>query len=284
MNTIDLHMHTHFSDGKYSPSELLQLAAGIGLEVIAITDHDNANGARQALPLASAVGIELVPAVELTTTWPGLELPPGETDVDLLGYFIDLDSAELKGLEKTRTDDISQRLTDCCACLTAAGFPLTLEDVLTVNPYLPSLTAAIFAAQRKGYAGTWDAGHNLVMECWRKVRPAQGAEIGAMIAAIHAAGGVAVLAHPAAIAWPPGLIQAEQVAELAALGLDGLEVYHHRNNEGARQNLLALAQQFKLVVSGGSDEHGWWKSRLGTLPVTAEMVAALRARARQETS
>ncbi len=273
-------MHTCFSDGKYWPSELLIKAAEAGLKTIAITDHDNANGARQARLQAGAMGLELVPGIEITTTWSSLELPPGETDVDLLGYFVDFDSPAFQAMEKARTDDIRQRLADCCACLTAAGFPLTLADVLAKNPNYPNLTATIFAAQAKGYAPTWEVGHRLVMESWRQVRPARDAEIGAMIECIHAAGGAAVLAHPAAIARPGGLIGAPQVAELAALGLDGLEVYHHRNDETTRRQLLALAQQFNLAVSGGSDEHGWWKSRLGTQPVTQGMLEALRSRAK----
>jgi len=274
-------MHTCYSDGKYTPSELLLKAAELGLKTVAITDHDNANGARQAVPLARAMGMELVMGIEITTTWPSLGLPPGETDVDLLGYFVDLDAPAFKEMEKARTDDIFQRLTDCCAYLSAAGFPLTLADVLAKNARFPNVTATIFAAQDKGYAASWEAGHRLVMESWRKVRPARDAEIGSMIECIHAAGGVAVLAHPAAIACPQGLIQALQVAELAGMGLDGIEVYHHRNDEFTRRQLLALAQQFNLAVSGGSDEHGWWKSRLGTQPVTAEMLEALRSRAKR---
>jgi predicted metal-dependent phosphoesterase TrpH len=275
-------MHTCYSDGKYTPSELLLKAAGIGLKTVAITDHDNANGAREAIPLVKALGLELVPGIEITTTWSSLELPPGETDVDLLGYFVDLDAPGFQALEKARTEDIFQRMDELCACLSAAGFPLALADVLAKNARFPNVTATIFAAQDKGYAASWEEGHRLVMENWRKVRPARDAEIGAMIECIHAAGGAAVLAHPAAIARPQGLIQAPQVAELAGMGLDGLEVYHHRNDEFTRRQLLALAQQFNLAVSGGSDEHGWWKSRLGTQPVTGEMLEALRNKAKRE--
>jgi predicted metal-dependent phosphoesterase TrpH len=280
LNTIDLHMHTCYSDGKYTPSELLLKASGIGLKTVAITDHDNANGARKAVSITKTMGMELVPGIELTTTWSNLGLPPGETDVDLLGYFIDLDSPDLRAMEKARTEDVYERMADLCDRLSAAGFPLTLKDIQGVNANYPSIAATIFAMQGKDYAEGWEAGYRLVMESWRKVRPAANAEIGAMIAYIHATGGAAVLAHPAAIASPQGLIGESQVAELADMGLDGLEVYHHRNDEATRQKLLALAQQFDLAVSGGSDEHGWWKSRLGTQPVTREMLEALRKRAK----
>ena len=100
-----------------------------------------------------------------------------------------------------------------------------------------------------------------------------------MIATLHAAGGVAVLAHPSAITdGGRGWIGAEHVAHLVEAGLDGLEIYHHRLNDPARQHFLALAHRFGLLVSGGSDEHGWRKpfERFGQEAVTAEMVEALR--------
>lgn len=282
MISIDLHLHTYFSDGKYSPEQLLKRAGEIGLKTIAFTDHENANAARQVRKRAAGanLGIEVIPAVEFTTTWPGLDVQPGDGDIDLLGYFIDLNNADFKALELAELQDISQRISDCCEILTAQGYPLSLEDVLAVNPRFPSLASLIFATQGKGHADSWEAGYRLVMAAWRQVRSCRF-EIGGVIETIHAAGGVAVLAHPAAIARQGGLIQAEQVAQLAGLGLDGLEVYHHRNDGAARQQLLALAQQFHLEVSGGSDEHGWWRSRLGTQPVTAEMLAALRARSQR---
>ena len=105
-----------------------------------------------------------------------------------------------------------------------------------------------------------------------------------MIAALHAAGGVAVLAHPTVIKGEGGgWIGADEVARLVAAGLDGLEIYHHRLDEAARKHFLALAEQFGLVVTGGSDEHGWYKpfQRFGQEPVTPAMVEALRARSAQ---
>ena len=282
MPIVDLHIHTYFSDGKYSPEEVLARAAEIGLKTIAFTDHENATAARLVQDQAGGAnhGIQVIPGVEFTTSWPGLDVLPGDTDIDLLGYFFNLDSAEFKALELAELQDFRQRILACCEILTAAGHPLSLEDVLAVNPRFPSLASLIFATQRKGHADSWEAGYRLVTAAWRQVRACR-LEIGDASATIHAAGGVAVLAHPSAIARQGGLIGREQVAQLANLGLDGLEVYHHRNNDAARQQLLALAQQFHLEVSGGSDEHGWWHSRLGTQPVTEEMLQSLRARSRR---
>ncbi len=281
MPTIDLHIHTYFSDGKYSPEQILQRAAEIGLRTIALTDHDNVNAARLVRDhkLDEPAHVEVIPAAEFTTTWPGLDVPPGETDVDVLAYFIDLENPALKDLERVEIEDMSERISDCCAYLTKTGYPFSLEDVLAENQRFPSLASFIFAAVHKAYAPSWEAGYPLVIGAWRQVRPC-ALPIGSVFKSIHAAGGVAVLAHPATIALAGGLIQEKQVAELVALGLDGLEVYHHRNNAAACQKLLGMAQHFNLAISGGSDEHGWWNTRLGTQPVTEEMLASLRLRRR----
>ncbi len=281
----DLHVHTYFSDGKFSPEQILHLAAETGLKAVAFADHDNASAARHLHSLPAGTippGIEIIPAIEFTTTWPGLDVLPGETDIDLLAYFVDLDSAALKTLEKAELEDIAQRIAACCERLTRAGCPATLDEVWAENPRFPSLHSLISVIVQKGNAGSWEAGVQLMFKAYNEVRPCN-LDIGSVIAVIHAAGGIAVLAHPGAIARRGGLVGSREVGELAALGLDGIEVYHFRNDDVARQKLLALARQFNLVVSGGSDLHGWSNKydRLGAQPVTQEMLDALRARQRQ---
>ena len=103
------------------------------------------------------------------------------------------------------THTISQRISACCEIITAQGYPLSLDDVLAVNPRFPSLASLIFATQGKGHADSWEAGYRLVMSAWRQVRACRF-EIGRVIETIHTAGGVAVLAHPAAIARQGGAI------------------------------------------------------------------------------
>ncbi len=281
MPLVDLHIHTYFSDGKYSPEQILGRAAEIGLKAIAFADHDNADAARHVRSLAPGTvpAVEVIPAVEFTTAWPGLDVPPGETDIDVLAYFVDLDSEALKAIEKAGREDMSQRITACCEWLTEAGFPITMEDVWERNRRFPSLNSLVTAIQEKAYADSWEAAVGLMFNGWEQGPPCKQ-EIGAVIEAIHAAGGLAVLAHPAAIACRGGLMRAKQVARLANLGLDGLEIYHHRNDDSARSHLLDLARRFNLVVSGGSDMHGRWYGLeiIGSQPVTMEMLGALRAR------
>jgi hypothetical protein len=274
MPTIDLHLHTHYSDGKFSPEEIVCHADELGLAAIAITDHDNTRGARQALPLARSLGIELVPAIEFTSRWPGCA-----EDVDVLGYFVDLENREFQAFERAALNDARARIAACCARLTAQGCPLSLDDVLAENPRYAGLLQLTLAYQKKGYADNWDAALRPVGQAWQAGRLSQFT-ITQVIEQIHRAGGVAVLAHPTVITFGDGRIKAEQLAALVEAGLDGIEIYHHRLDAGAQAYFLDLAHQFDLAVSGGSDEHGWHDGfkRMGTQPVTLAMLEALRAR------
>lgn len=276
--TCDLHMHSYYSDGRASPAELVQAAARLGLKQMALTDHDNTRGAREAAPLAARLGIELIPGIELTCRWDGASAPPGDVDVDLLGYCMDWDAPAFAARERAALDDIHARVGDLCAAITAAGWPITLDELWAENPRYAGHVQLIHACQRKGNIASWDEGVGLLERFWPTVRPSRFT-IEDMIATLHAAGGVAVLAHPAAIAnGDQGWIGAEHVAHLVEAGLDGLEIYHHRLNAAAREHFLGLARRFGLLVSGGSDEHGWFKpfERFGQEAVTEEMVEALR--------
>lgn len=284
--TVDLHVHTHFSDGKYSPREQLEEAARLGLQAVAFTDHDNANGYRQGLAVAQVLGIELIPALELTTSWPSLETLPGSADIDLLGYFVDVNDPAFQELEREARLDFCLRLEVCCSRLTQDGYPLKLEEILAVNRRFPSLTSVVLALLQKGYASEWGDALRMMAHHWHQVRPCR-LEISQAIRAIHAFGGVAVLAHPAAIECrgqpengktrssylPPARLE-----QLVQMGLDGIEIYHHRNDEVAREYFHNLARNHNLLVTGGSDDHGWRARRLASQPVTAEMLEAMRCR------
>jgi predicted metal-dependent phosphoesterase TrpH len=277
--SIDLHIHTYFSDGRDSPAEVLHRAAQMGIKTLAITDHDNANGAREALPLAQELGLELIPAVEFTCRWPECNTPPGKGDIDVLAYFVDLDDAEFQAFEQAALGDIHARIAESCAFLTMDGYTIFLEDVFAQNPRYAGLMQLMMAMQAKGYIPDWEEVITVVEQYWRRVRLSRFT-IQELIDHIHRAGGVAVLAHPIAVNCDGSWISAEQLASLVEVGLDGLEIYHHTVDEITRPYFLHLAEQFDLLVTGGSDEHGWFSDlkKLGSQPVTAAMVDALRAR------
>lgn len=285
--TCDLHLHTWYSDGRASPADVLAQARALGLTTIALTDHDNARGTREAVPLAQRMGVDLVPAIEFTCRWDVASGAGwrdnilGGGDIDVLGYCLDLDASALRAAERAMLDDIHARVALCCARLSAAGYPITFEDVVAENPRYGGTLELMHALWHQGQVPSWDIAAQVVTAEWRHVRPCC-ATIEEVIATIHAAGGVAVLAHPTAITGDAAWLSDDHIGALAAHGLDGIEVYHPRLGVEARRHFLALAGHFDLVVTGGSDEHGWPDgfAQMGTLPVTPTMVEALRARSK----
>ncbi len=254
---IDIHMHTYYSDGRFSPAEVVEAAATRGLGAIAITDHDNTRGMREALPLAAAAGIELVAGIEMTTRWPEAGLPPEDENVDLLGYLFELDNPELRAFEENLLADLHARIEWCCAALTAQGCSLSMAEVLAENPRYGGAMQAIQALLNKGRAPSWREAARLFDSAWLKVRP-PAHTIQEAIAVIHHAGGLAVLAHPTIVRPGGQPIDARWLGMLVEAGLDGIEIYHHRLDETARAHFLALARRFDLAITGGSDLHGWY--------------------------
>jgi predicted metal-dependent phosphoesterase TrpH len=282
--SIDLHLHTHYSDGKTSPADILRHAASLGLKIVSITDHDTLDALPQALFVAAEVGLELIPGVELTTHWEDCDPAyskdqPGQ-EVDLLGYFIDWQNVKLKEYVAAAQRDLKERVELCCQSLTQAGYPISLFDVLDENPNYPGSAALMDAIIKHHYAASMNEAYALVSEHWRRIRFSQHS-LRSAIQIIHRAGGAAVLAHPIAIHCSQGLLDANLLATLVKAGLDGLEIFHPLLTVDERQHFRALARQFNLVVTGGSDEHGsgYGYSRIGSQLVTFEMVKALKQRA-----
>jgi 3',5'-nucleoside bisphosphate phosphatase len=284
--TCDLHLHTYYSDGRASPAEVLRHAASIGLKTVAITDHNSLKAMREATHMAAELGLELIPAIELATRWAPCSAKKHNDDqpqeVDLLGYDIDPDDQEFMSFIQASFEDMRQRVVDCCDLLTRAGYPISIHDVEDENPRYPGSMKIISALHQKGYASSWNDALPLFTVQWSHVRRPRLA-IEKAIDAIHAAGGIAVLAHPIAVRCDGGWLQAEQLDPLVEAGLDGLEVLHPSLDMGARHHFRELAKQFGLLVTGGSDEHGWpgGFSRMGSEMITYDMVKAMYARSRK---
>jgi predicted metal-dependent phosphoesterase TrpH len=280
-STIDLHLHTYYSDGRASPADVLHHAANLGLRTVSITDHDNIHAAQEAAFVADELGLELIPGIELTSRWEECQAlqaeDPHAWDIDVLGYFFDPQDLGIQAFAAEAMADLRDRVADCCRRLTQAGNPVNIFDVLDENPRYPGAVPLISTLWHKAYASNWNAAFSLFNQYWREVRLG-GHIIEEVIAAIHAAGGVAILAHPVMVDCGSGWLQEDQVRQLKELGLDGLEVYHPRLDAAARAHFLSLAYAYDLLVTGGSDEHGsrGGFSRMGTEPVSYPMVEALR--------
>lgn len=269
---IDLHIHSYFSDGRHTPEEIVNNAHKIGLEAIAITDHDTIGGSIEARPFAEQVGLELVPAVEMTTHWNGLD------NIDLLAYWVDFEHREFQNMIEGAMQDLQDRITDCCESLTRDGYSINYDEVQQQNPRYAGGAQVIRVLIEKNYAPDYTTARSLLSDAWQQARPCK-LQMADAIRTICDVGGVAVLAHPNAIGerW----ITTNDIRPLLDAGLGGIEIYHPYMDEAARLHFMQIAEELGLAITGGSDEHGFPEgfTWLGKQPVTYDRLETLRKRA-----
>lgn len=256
----DLHIHSIHSDGSLTPAELVAGAAELGLSAIALTDHNTVAGLPDFLAAARARGITAVPGVELSTQW-------GEGELHLLGYFID--PVHYEEVESILTDyrrRKEQSNLDLIARLNAAGYAI---DYANVEKRAPggNINRAPIAEELMalGYAASVNEAFDTLLEPEHGyyIPPAKQ-DVLTAIRFLRSIGAVPVLAHPLKDLDVQGLRELLPVA--AEAGLLGLEVYHSSFDEAAMATARALADEYGLAHSGGSDFHGSAKPtvRLGT--------------------
>jgi len=246
----DLHLHTNFSDGTYTPEELTAHGQRLGFRALALSDHDTMEGcARMAAACASA-GIEFIPASELTAELEGHEL-------HLLGYFLDTTNAKLLE-ELAKFQEVRQnRIREIVARIRELNVPLREELVFEVaNCRAPGRPHVARALVKAGLCRNLDEAFERFL---KKDRPAWVPKFKMSapdaVALIHQAGGLAVMAHP-------GLNNCDDlIPALADCGLDGLECYHTKHGAAAAYHYQKVAEQLGLLVTGGSDCHGLSKGR-----------------------
>ena len=241
---VDLHMHSTASDGSRAPADVVGAAKAAGLAAIALTDHDSVAGLVEARSEGDRLGVRIVNGVELSAV-------EGTSETHVLGLHLGdlgvLDRAldELRAMRVRRGERIVERLN-------ALGVTISFADVV--------------AQAGTGVLGRPHVARALIAEGWASDsrdafdrylgagRPAYvGKEPLSMtdaIAMIHAAGGLAVLAHPGAGATR------DRLGALRALGLDGVEARHPSHSPGEIQRLLTITEELGMVPSGGSDWHG----------------------------
>jgi predicted metal-dependent phosphoesterase TrpH len=248
----DLHVHSNASDGTDPPAEVMRRAALAGLDVVALTDHDTVAGhaqARQALPGA----LILVPGMELSGR---LDDPArGSMSLHLLAYLFDPDDPELATETRRIRDDRVLRAQAMVDRLIDLGVPISWEDIAAVagtavvgRPHIARAMAAsgAIASPEQAFTPDWIADGGRAYVGRYALDPVRA------IALVRSAGGVAVLAHPRADRAL--LVSDAQIAELAAAGLAGVEVFHPDQPDPA--SLLGLTRDLGLIATGGSDDHG----------------------------
>ena len=270
---IDLHTHSTASDGSLSPRELARAGRAAGLDVMALTDHDCAKGVDDFLDECGKVGLVGVPGIELSA-----EVPQGQ--LHLVGLGFDPHDAALTARFDALLDGRAARNRAILKAFQDNAIPLSWEEVRAfAGDELVSRVHFAQALVAKGLAAdVKDAFARFLGKgalCYRdrfRYAPAD------CIAMIHAAGGVAVMAHP--LSLDPDLATlAPKIAALRDLGLDAMECHYSTYDAETTVALLRIAIRLGLVPSVGSDFHGAPKPdiRLGRLPVSRETEARLRA-------
>ena len=252
---IDLHAHTNESDGTLTPFELVHLAKGIGLDALAVTDHDTFRGFEAALPEARRIGLDLVRGIELNTK---LHLPDGTArSLHMLAYFPGQDpSAEFLHWLADEQSDRRNRNRALAHALQKQGIEITLEEVEARGRSLAGRPHFARILVDKGYARDHnDAFNRFIGEdapayVERETQPTEDA-----IEIVRAGGGQSVVAHPVRLNLSP---QNERSAleRLRAAGLSGLEVYHSEHTPDLQIHYRRLAEELDLLLTGGSDFHG----------------------------
>jgi 3',5'-nucleoside bisphosphate phosphatase len=263
---VDLHIHSTMSDGTQTPEEIAAAAIEAGLYAISITDHEHVAGVAPAR-VAAGERLQVLAGVEIAG-----ELH--QREVHILGYLIDCENVALlaKLAEIRRSRD--SRAREMVRRLNAAGVKLKYEDVSRIagagsigRPHVARalLDEGIVSHQQEAFQRFLRAGRPAYV-------PRYKLEVTEVISLVREAGGAAVLAHP-------GLCNNDKlVREVIAVGIDGIEAYHTAHTDHQRDKYLDMAEEYRLLATGGSDSHGPGGSipvAIGSVAVPDEIVEAL---------
>lgn len=272
---IDLHAHSTISDGTDSPAQLVVTAAAAGVDVLALTDHDSTAGWAEAVEALPA-GLRLIRGAEFSCIAP--DGRGGRISVHLLGYLFDPASEAIRAEQARLRDERRERLRAMAVRMAADGFPVDADAVLgDLAPEAPvgrpHLARALVSA---GVVGSVDEAFGRFLHSGGPYYIGRAdTEVLAAVEMVRAAGGVTVLAHPAARRRGP-VVEPHVIAELAAAGLAGVEVDHPDHAAEDRAALRELAVALDLIVTGSSDYHGTNKTvSLGQETTDPEMLVRI---------
>jgi 3',5'-nucleoside bisphosphate phosphatase len=260
---VDLHAHSTASDGSRAPADVVREAKRVGLQAIALTDHDTLDGIAEALATGAEIGVRVVPGVELSAV---------EDDVEthILGLHLsdtrqlEAQLVALREMRRSRATRIVQRLNELGVRI---EFSAVLDQAAGGAIGRPHVARAMIA---EGWAVDFrDAFDRYLGNGRPAFVPKDRLAVRDAIGLIHSAGGLAILAHPGQGATR------ERIAAFAAEGMDGVEVRHPSHSSEDMARILALVEHFSLVPSGGSDWHGAAEGPriLGMMKVPAEWLA-----------
>lgn len=281
MKRIDLHTHSLCSDGAQTPADVVRTAYDAGLAAIALSDHDCITGVQEAMDTGKALGVEVIPAVELSAQ--------SDTELHILGYFVDIHNKKLQDAMAYALQVRNERQVEVCQKLNEQGFQITMDELKAEAGGNDVLCRAHFAQimVRKGYAESVKDAFNryLSVGCYAYSNR-QALTATEAVSLIREAGGIAVAAHLHLIKMPDDALR-EYLKGLIPYGLDGVEGYYTDYTPDMEQRYRAMAKELGLVISGGTDYHGANKPHIaigkgkGNMEIPYSVLEGLKARHRE---
>jgi predicted metal-dependent phosphoesterase TrpH len=244
---IDMHMHSTYSDGIRTPAELIAMAKTKGLAGLSLTDHDSMEGFRELSAAAAGTGVEVMTGVELSCEY-------NAKDLHVLGYGVDPGNVplqvllrEFRGARERRGERIVEKLAEQGVRIDMARVLAKAGNGALGRPHIAEalIEAGYVTDHAQAFARYIGEGCAAYVDKY-KMQPAQA------VAALHAADGLAFIAHPGYY-----MEDFEKFLRLLDAGFDGLEVFHPYHIPPVTTRLLALARDRGLLISGGSDFHGF---------------------------
>jgi len=263
----DLHLHTYFSDGTFSPEEVIIEAKKAKIDAIAICDHDCTDALEEASYHALRNGIELVPGVEVSCEQDGIE-------IHMLGYFIDKDSKPMKSLLKELKENRVSRIHKMVEKLKKHKIDIEPEEVFSLSPRGSTgrLHIATVLYNKKVVTSMKEAFNKYLGDdapcCVNRFDISPEKAIGTILKS----GGVPVLAHPRVMG------RDSLIVDFMKAGLRGLEVFHSDHDKNSAGHYFELAQKYGLLMTGGSDCHGFGSEKkiMGGVTVPYSIVEKLK--------
>lgn len=276
MPGIDLHVHSVFSDGTFTPRQMVQLAVERGLTTVALTDHDSVNGLDDAFSAGDELGVEIVPGIEFSTIYEG-------NGVHVLCYFMDPENPDLAAELQRLREDRYTRGERMVAKLQELGYSISFERVREiaeggniVRPHVAQalVEAGVVPTLKEAFSDELIGSGGRAYVEKHALHPLGALEL------IHRAGGACVLAHPGTFRETKP-VPATLIDELAEAGLDGIEASHPEHTPEVEAEYVQTALRLGLIWTGSSDCHGdrYDPVRLGMRTTAPEQLERLRARA-----
>ncbi len=242
---IDLHMHTIYSDGRYTPTATVEYAAEKNLTAISITDHDSFDGLGEAAKRATELEIELISGIELSCTHE-------ESDIHMLAYFVDPQHHPLADKVRFYQEERLKRGLMIVQKLNEIGIDLRMDTVKAMaGTGVVGRVHVADALLKEEFVHTFDEAFNRYLGYHAPAYvPKTFFDPVDAIALVHEAGGIVVMAHPGTVR------RDDAIPYLVEIGMDGIEVFHSKHTPAQVRHYKAIAEKHKLLTSGGSDWHG----------------------------